>query len=166
VSSPSRSVARRSILLAVLLLGVLVSLFLGTLLVVTPVTRGFDADTYVRVQQPMTRHVTPIASGVGLLAGFASATAAWRLRRAGLSARWPMIAVACVLVLGVSSLLVNVPINTEVQSWSPHRPPSRWAAVRDRWDVFHVVRTTLAVIALACMVPMARSVSSRFDRAD
>jgi hypothetical protein len=156
VISRDESVGRQPILLAVVLLVVLVSVFLGTLLVITPVTRGFDADMYIRVQQPMTRHMAPFVSGVGVLAGLATAAAAWRLRRAGLPWRWPMVAFACLVAVGVLSLLVNVPIDRDLWNWSPSRPPSDWATVRDRWDAFHVVRTTLAVVALACMIPLTR----------
>ena len=147
---------RRSVLVAVALLGVLVSIFLGTLLTVTPVLRGFDAETYLRVQRPMTENVTPIVSAVGVLAALATGVAAWRLRRGGAAWRWPLLALGCLVAAGVSSAVVNVPINGQLQHWSATHPPSNWTATRDRWDEFHVVRTVLALVALACMVRLIR----------
>ena len=69
---------------------------------------------------------------------------------------WAKLKTAALVAVGVLSLLVNVPIDRDLWRWSPSRPPSNWATVRDRWDAFHVVRTTLAVVALACMIPLTR----------
>jgi hypothetical protein len=147
---------RNLILLALALLVILVSVFLGTLLVITPVTRGLDAETYIRIQQPMTQHVTPLASVVGVLAGLSTGALAWHLRRARFLSRLAIIAFACLVGLGISSALVNVPINSELQGWSPTRPPSNWSSVRDQWDAFHVLRTVLAAVALGCVLALAR----------
>lgn len=145
---------RSLIVLAITLLVVLVSVFLGTLLVITPVTRALDAETYIRIQQPMTQHVTPLASVVGVLAGLATGALAWRLRRARLLSRLAILAFACLVALGISSVVVNVPINTELQGWSPTRPPSDWSSVRDQWDAFHLLRTALSVFALGCVLAL------------
>ncbi|MEY2422013.1 MAG: hypothetical protein QOI95_2080 [Acidimicrobiaceae bacterium] len=140
-------------LLALVTLVALVSIFLGTLIAFTPVLRGLDAETYIRVQQPLTKHVTPIASGLGLISGVALVWIAVAYRRAGQRVpRSIVVAVLCLVGLGISSLLVNVPINSEVQKWSVSAPPSDWASVRDRWDLFHVLRTAMSSIALGCLL--------------
>jgi hypothetical protein len=140
-----------AVVTAVALLRVLVSVFLGTLIVVAPVTRAFNVDTYLRVQRLMTDHVTPIVTAVAVLAALATAIAAWRLRRAGAAWRGPAVALACLLAVGVSSMVVSVPINHDLHAWSLTGPPPDWTAVRDRWDEFHVLRTALTVVALTAM---------------
>jgi uncharacterized membrane protein len=152
-----RATAERTlILLALVLLMILVSVFLGTLLVITPVTRGLSAETYIRIQQPMTQHVTPLASVVGALAGLATGALAWQLRRARRLSRLATIAFICLAALGISSIVVNVPINRELQGWSPSRPPGNWSSVRDEWDAFHALRTALSVVALGCVLVLAQ----------
>jgi hypothetical protein len=126
---------------------VLVTIFLGTLIAITPVTRSLDAETYIRVQQPMTRHVTPIASISGVVAGLAAVTLTVRRRRRNLPCGGLVVAVVCLVTLGVSSLVVNVPINSDVQGWVAAHPPADWASVRDRWDIFHVIRSLLSLVA-------------------
>lgn len=73
--------------------------------------------------------------------------ARWRDRH-----RLPLLLSALALLLGaaatVSTLLVNVPINAEVLSWDPTRPPADWMLVRDRWNTAHALRTGLLVAAL------------------
>lgn len=60
---------------------------------------------------------------------------------------------AVVLVITVA---INIPINSQVQSWRAGSAPPNWVAIRDRWLAFHWLRTafgagafTAAVIALS-----------------
>jgi uncharacterized membrane protein len=64
-----------------------------------------------------------------------------------------VVGVACTIVATITTLLVNVPINSEIiNAWSVNDPPADWARVRDRWNLFHAVRTVLAVVALFCLL--------------
>jgi uncharacterized membrane protein len=64
-----------------------------------------------------------------------------------------VLGVACTIVATTTTLLVNVPINSEIINvWSVNDPPADWARMRDRWNLFHAVRTVLAVVALFCLL--------------
>ena len=64
-----------------------------------------------------------------------------------------VVGVACTTALTATTLLVNVPINTEIINiWSVENPPADWAKVRDRWNFFHSLRTVLAVVAFSCLL--------------
>jgi uncharacterized membrane protein len=56
---------------------------------------------------------------------------------------------AVVLVITVA---LNIPINREVQSWQAGSAPPVWMAVRDRWLLFHWLRTAVGVGAFAAAV--------------
>jgi uncharacterized membrane protein len=56
---------------------------------------------------------------------------------------------AVVLVITVA---LNIPINREVQSWQAGSAPPAWMAVRDRWLLFHWLRTAVGVGAFAAAV--------------
>ena len=58
----------------------------------------------------------------------------------------------CLLAALAATLLVNVPINAAQMGWSTQAPPANWAAVRDRWQAAHALRTALAVVALGCQL--------------
>jgi uncharacterized membrane protein len=64
-----------------------------------------------------------------------------------------LVAVGAGLYLSVLSvsLTKNVPINHWIVTLDPQRPPANWAEVdpRVRWRNWNLVRTTLAVLALA-----------------
>jgi hypothetical protein len=48
----------------------------------------------------------------------------------------------------VTTLLVNVPNNTEQLTWNVQAPPADWTSVRDRWHIAHAARTGAAVLTL------------------
>lgn len=58
--------------------------------------------------------------------------------------------VAAVLMVGVSAVshLCNVPINRQVKTLDPERIPRDWQDPRPLWRRWHVLRTTLAIMAL------------------
>ena len=63
------------------------------------------------------------------------------------------VGVVCTIALTTTTLLVNVPINSEIiNTWSVDNPPAYWEQVRDRWNLFHAIRTVLAVVALFCLL--------------
>jgi uncharacterized membrane protein len=61
--------------------------------------------------------------------------------------------VLCTIVVVISTLLVNVPINSEIMNvWSVENPHADWAQVWDRWNFWHAFRTVLAVVAFVCQL--------------
>ncbi len=82
------------------------------------------------------------------------------------------VGVACTIALTTTTLLVNVPINSEIiNTWSVNNPPADWAQVRDRWNLFHTIRTVLAIVALFClllaaMVPQPVQITQRPERSE
>jgi hypothetical protein len=53
----------------------------------------------------------------------------------------------------------NVPINIIVRFWVPSSPPSNWLNELHRWDIFHYIRTTMAILSFVCV-----SISVHFER--
>jgi hypothetical protein len=54
-----------------------------------------------------------------------------------------------VIVL-VITMAVEIPINTQVQSWQAGSAPPTWMAIRDRWLRYHWMRTVVGVCSFAC----------------
>ncbi|MFI6166427.1 anthrone oxygenase family protein [Nocardia sp. NPDC051052] len=51
--------------------------------------------------------------------------------------------------------LGNVPINHKINRWAVEGAPADYAAILTRWDYFHDLRTTTALIAFALMIALA-----------
>ena len=58
---------------------------------------------------------------------------------------------ALILLAGiVVTLIVEVPINKQIASWTSTSMAPDWALLRERWLHFHAVRTVAGVVAFAC----------------
>jgi hypothetical protein len=58
-------------------------------------------------------------------------------------------AAALEVIVLMITMAVEVPINTQVQSWTAGSAPSMWPATRDRWLRFHWLRTLVGACAFA-----------------
>jgi uncharacterized membrane protein len=55
----------------------------------------------------------------------------------------------------VVTLAVNVPIDGEINRWTTSTLPPDWTATRDRWQLYHTVRTFASLGSLGCVVASA-----------
>jgi len=71
-----------------------------------------------------------------------------RLRRGYLfaAAAFVLLAVATII-----TLVVNVPIDHQIQSWTTGTLPIGWTRIRNRWEFYHGLRTLISLVALACL---------------
>lgn len=53
------------------------------------------------------------------------------------------------------TLLVEVPLDVEFQTWTVATLPSNWEQLRDRWEWYHVVRSWASVAGLALLLASA-----------
>ena len=50
------------------------------------------------------------------------------------------------------ALLVNVPIDRQIQQWTLNTLPENWEHIRDRWEFFNTLRTFASLSGLAFIV--------------
>ena len=53
------------------------------------------------------------------------------------------------------TLLVNVPIDNEIKQWTLATLPSNWEEIRDRWQLYHTIRTFLSLAGFGCALSSA-----------
>jgi hypothetical protein len=133
-----------------LLCGLLVGAMFGVWLMLNPA--GFDATTYVLVQQNAIRAhntVMPALGGLTILFTLAAAFAARDDR-----ARLIMLIVAgtCLVAAGLMTRFANQPINATIMTWSAGAPPSDWTVLRDQWWTWHVLRLASALAAPSLII--------------
>ena len=109
---------------------------------------------YTAVHQPVNRVFGPMMPPLMTLAIFSGLALLLLLARAHMTRVFTLIAIGtlCSFALAMSSLLVNVPINQEVLSWSPSALPADWMELRDRWWLWHNVRTILSALGFGCQI--------------
>ncbi|WP_406231369.1 anthrone oxygenase family protein [Nocardia sp. NBC_01009] len=112
--------------------------------------------TLMRVNGP----VMQILMGLTVLSTLALAA------RSTSRSRW---AAACAAVLAGTSFLVtrlgNVPINQQIKVWMVSGPPSDYAAILRRWELFHFTRTGCALAAFVLVIAVVVGSSTAGGRA-
>jgi uncharacterized membrane protein len=127
--------------------------FLLGVLVLENSLRGYDASVYTQVRQVELDSLDTLASVTLIPALLCTLVVAVLAIRARGNDRWLLLAAFALLVLVfITSLAINVPINGDQADWSVNSPPSDWASVRDRWQLAHVVRTVSAVLAFCSLI--------------
>ena len=127
--------------------------FLVAVLVIELTLRGFDASVYTQVQQVKHLRLNQLAIATltpTLASGLLLVLLLRPLHTTGFALTFTSL--LCTAGALVITLRVNVPINADQMTWKVAAPPPNWAAIRDRWQVAHMLRTGLAVIAFCCQI--------------
>jgi len=48
------------------------------------------------------------------------------------------------------TLIVLVPMDNEIKGWTSAAVPSKWKYIRDKWKLFHAIRTLTSLLSFAC----------------
>lgn len=151
----SGRVVKPTAFIAVLFSGLFAG-FLTTVLVVEATLRGYGSAVYTQVRLIELAHLDDLATALLLPAILTSVMLAVAVFRRHGSSRWlPLTAVVLLLATLVISVSISVPINTAQATWSVVAPPADWSAVRDRWQLAHVARTTTSVLAFVLLTVAA-----------
>jgi uncharacterized membrane protein len=62
------------------------------------------------------------------------------------------------------TLIVEVPIDNQIKTWTVHTLPANWQALRSHWEAYHTLRTMTGLVSLGCAVAgafLSRSVSKK-----
>ncbi|MGP0030369.1 MAG: anthrone oxygenase family protein [Acidimicrobiales bacterium] len=63
-----------------------------------------------------------------------------------------LAALALFVVTFIVTVVVEVPIVTKIDSWTPATLPEDWERLRDRWGSFHLLRVVPAIAGLVLLV--------------
>lgn len=138
-----------NLVLAALLVGAMFGLWLG----LNPA--GLSAAAYVTQQQQAIRGLNVTMPALGAVTILLTLAAAVLARGDGPRLALLVAAAACLLAAGLVTRFLNQPINAIVMTWSPEAAPADWAALRDAWWRWHVLRTASGIAGLCLLVAAA-----------
>ena len=127
--------------------------FMITILVLELSLRKFDASVYTQVRKVELVRMDTLATATLIPTIIATAVViavGLKWGRPGLALS--SVALGLLLVVLVTTVVVNLPINSDQLDWSVASPPSDWAHDRDRWQIAHAIRTVAAGLAFLCLV--------------
>lgn len=134
---------------ALLLTALSMGVHFGTWLTEGPLRETRSGALFIEVHQGRDRVVARVMPILGSASLVFLALTVFLVRT--VPAAFALSLAALVLCIGdmFVTLLVNVPINGKVQSWTPDAPPAGWMLLRDRWERFHSIRALLIVSGFA-----------------
>ncbi|MCX4513690.1 DUF1772 domain-containing protein [Streptomyces sp. NBC_01619] len=130
--------------------GVMVGVEFSVAFFVNPILDGLPGDAGLRGRTHGARllgAVMPFWYIGSLVLAAVWAIAGWDHHGAGL-----VVTAAALLTLSVvMSILLLVPINNRVKTWTAEGLPADWKQQMNRWDRFHYVRVAVIVAAFALL---------------
>lgn len=137
---------------AIVLSSLSMGVHFGTWLTEAPLRETRSGALFTEVQQGRDRVAARIMPILGNAAILSVAACVFLVR--AVPGAFALSVIALVFIVGdmAVTLVGNVPINKQVQSWNVAQPPAEWAELRDRWERLHTIRTVLIVSGFALLV--------------
>lgn len=114
-----------------------------------PAQNRLSATGYATLEQGMNnvlKTLTPTLMIISLVFGIVVIILAFKQRSA---ARYKfLIAVLSLVVMIVSTLIINAPVNDAIDMWNATSPPADWQILRDRWEFGHALRSYIGLFGL------------------
>ena len=137
---------------SLLLVGWIAGAVLGSWCCVQPVVARLRYEQFVAAEQGMLHTFGRIMLVLMPLSGILAVVLIIHSRGDTRFVLWFRVAAAiCIAVTVVTTLLVNVPINTQTASWQLTNDPSAWQQMRERWHFFQGVRGALFAAAFVLL---------------
>jgi uncharacterized membrane protein len=144
-----RAAQTTTIVLFALVMGV----FWGTWFSLSRTMNQLSAETFLAVGHEMIQNLgAPMAIllPLSLLSALVTLALLWPRRRA--AAFWWLLAGFLLMVAAlVVTLVVEVPIDNRIQTWTAATLPGDWRSIQSRWELFHTIRTFLSIAAVVAV---------------
>lgn len=146
-----------------LLFALVTGVFWGTWFSLSRSMAAITPATFLEVGRLMIANLggpMSVLMPASLLSAFVLCVSLFRGRhtRANVFASAALVLMAIALV---TTLVVNVPIDRQIQSWTIASLPPEWKAIRDRWEFYHGLRTLISLAALASLFASTLSTAWR-----
>jgi hypothetical protein len=138
-----------SILLSALVTGV----FWGTWLSLSRSIALLTPETFLTIGHTMIGYLGTVMAILMPAAILATLPVLFLLYRRRSRALYPtLVGFSFFAIALVVTLIVEVPIDNQIEAWTVASLPANWQQLRDRWELFHVIRTWVSVIGLALLI--------------
>lgn len=112
----------------------------------------FEPGVFLAVVKRMSQNMEPVMTILMPVALFSTVPVLVLARSRPETFVLTLIGLALFLVTLVVTLLVEVPIVKQIETWTVATLPDNWQELRGRWGSFHYLRVVPAVVGLALIV--------------
>lgn len=142
----TNSIRFLNLLLAALVAGTLFGIWIGY----NP--KNLSVSTYIEQQQAVISALNILMPLLGLITIVLTLISAFQQRQIKRVFLMLLIAAAFFIISGLVTKFGNQPINTIVMTWNKNLPPDNWVELRDKWWMYHNIRTFASFIALCLII--------------
>jgi uncharacterized membrane protein len=141
----------------VLLFALVMGVFWGTWFSLSRSIASISPETFLEIGHTMIANLGGPMSVLMPAALLSSVLLLIVLFRQQRGAAFNLALASLALMVGalVVTLAVNVPIDYQINQWTANTLPPDWTATRDRWELYHAIRTFVSVIAFGFAVASA-----------
>ena len=135
------------------LLALVTGVFWGTWFTLTQSIETFSAGEFIHIGQTIIRNVAwPMRILMPACIFFMIVSASLLTKKN--SAAFYLSVTACLLILIalLITLVVEVPIDNQIRTWTAKTVPIDWTTLRARWQVFHTARTFVSLGSLGSLI--------------
>jgi uncharacterized membrane protein len=134
-------------------LALVTGVFWGTWFTLTRSIETFSAGEFIHIGQTIIRNVAwpmRILMPACILFMIVSASLVTEKNSVG----FYLSVTACLLIVValLITLLVEVPIDNQIRTWTAETVPADWTTLRARWQVFHTARTFVSLAGVASLI--------------
>jgi len=145
--------SRATTFVALFLLALVTGVFWGTWFTLTRSIETFSATEFIHIGQTIIGNVAwpmRILMPACILFMIMSALLVAEKNSAGfyLSVTACLLTVVALLI----TLLVEVPIDNQIRTWTAETVPADWTTLRARWETFHAARTFVSLGSLGSLI--------------
>lgn len=125
--------------------------FWGTWFALSRTMYKFPAETFVAIGTEIMQNVATgmaIMMPLGIICLLTLLLTAGRRKKAHFY--WLLSALILFIIALAITLLIEVPIDNQIKTWTIDHLPDNWKQIRDRWQFYHTNRTFITVAGMAC----------------
>jgi uncharacterized membrane protein len=145
--------------LALFLLTLVTGVFWGTWFTLTRSIETFSAAEFIHIGQTIIANVAwPMRILMPACILFMILSIWLVPEKKSLGFYFGVTACLFIIIALLITLLVEVPIDNQIRTWTTETVPADWTALRARWQVFHTARTFVSLASLASLILAVLSV--------
>ena len=145
-------IVRKMLLLTTGMLLILVTgVFWGTWFALSRTMHKFPLETFIATGKEIMQNVAlgmSIMMPVGIVGLLILLLMAGRKKKAHLI--WLLSSLILYAAALLITVLIEVPIDNQIKTWTTTTAPPDWQTIRDRWQFYHTDRTYLSLAGMAC----------------
>jgi uncharacterized membrane protein len=140
-------------LISIVLLALVGGLYWGPWLALSRSMASFEPDVFLAIVKRMSRNMAPLMT-ILMPAALLSTVPVLILSFGNRPSTFylTLAALALFLVTLLVTVLVEVPIVAQIETWSVTAMPANWQQLRDRWGDFHLLRIIPALAGLVLLL--------------